>query len=92
MRDCFDRDFHDFDILTKKVWLTLRTFSPWLPEGHLADFAAEVRHVLKPRMTHVARLNEVGIVDDLATARNWQVGPYSESRDEEFYRRRYPPN
>jgi len=52
--DRFDRDFHDFDILAKKVLLALRLFLTCLPEGAIGDFAAGVRSLLKPGVKPIA--------------------------------------
>ena len=42
-----DGDFHDFDLITKKTLLTLRTFLACLPTTALERFAAELRPILE---------------------------------------------
>jgi hypothetical protein len=42
-----DRDFHDFDLITKEALLAFRSFLPSLPDSALPGFAADLKAVIE---------------------------------------------
>jgi hypothetical protein len=50
----FDRDFYDFDILTKKVMLAFDFFSACLPESAVGQLAFDVRPLLRHALEPIA--------------------------------------
>jgi hypothetical protein len=43
----FDRDFHDFDLITKEILLAFRTFLICLPQRAVNDFKSDLRFIVE---------------------------------------------